>query len=451
MTGITEYLRALIVSAFALAILAGCAESSVPDATGKGSISAVNAIPASPILTSLIEERALGVMGYKGSVTRQNFDDLSYNFNVDFRFIGDSNTTRIATHFIDMVVDTDYTLVLTGSVAAPVVTQWERPTREWEDTETVFEVAFAHLSPSLGDVDVYFALTGTIPVLGEERAKLSYGDRVPEIDLESEEYEVIITDRDDPATILYQSASVIFSARASHIITIFDADEAITGNISVRSISGTGSANELPDPNFLPTIRTVHAAFGTANIDIFRDEDFTAPIYSNLGFGETTGDLPVPVESVLYTYTAVGNPGAIIDEDLQITTPGQRSSTILAGMQGSDLRRIFLIGNRRSLETHAKFRIIQAAANFDTLDFYLVDTGTDITDLNPTIGGLNFANGTDFVGQIANSYDIVLTVPDEKTLLLPPIRIDLVNGDVVELLIMDTVDPAVADVMVTRF
>ena len=451
MTGMTKYLRASIVSAFALAILSGCAETSLPEASGKGSISALNAIPGSPILTFLIEERTLGVAGYKGSVVRQSFDDLSYNFNFDFRFLGDTETTRIATQFIDMVADTDYTLVLTGSVAAPIVTQWERPEREWVGTETVFEVAFAHLSPSLGDVDVYLAPTGTDPVLGEERAKVSYGDRVPEIDLESAEYEVTITARDDPAMILYKSASVIFSSRVSHLISIYDADASITGNISVRSISGTGSSNELPDVNFLPALRTVHAAFGTENIDIYRDEDFTAPIFSNLGFGESTGDLPVPAETVEYTYTAVGNPGAIIDEDAQLTLAGQRSSTILAGLQGTNLRRIFLVGNRRSLVTHAKLRVIQAAANFDTLDFYFVETGADITDLSPTIRRLGFAAGTDFSAQLANNYDVILTLPDEKTLLAPPTRIDLANGDVVEVLIMDTVDPMVTDVMVTRF
>ena len=451
MTAMTKHLRASIVAAFAVAMLSGCAETSLPEASGKGSISALNAIPGSPILTFLIEERTLGVAGYKGSVARQSFDDLSYNFNFDFRFLGDIETTRIATHFTDMVADTDYTLVLTGSVAAPVVTQWERPEREWMDTETVFEVAFAHLSPGLGDVDVYLAPIGTDPVLGEERAKPSFGDRVPEIDLESAEYEVTITARDDPATILYKSANVIFSARVSYLIGIFDADAAITGNISVRLITRTGSSSELPDPGFLPTLRTVHAAFGTENIDIYRDEDFTAPVFSNLGFGETTGDLPVPAETVAYTYTAVGNPGAIIDEKPQVTLAGQRSSTILAGMQGTNLRRIFLAGNRRSLVTHAKLRVIHAAANFDTLDFYFVETGTDITDLSPTIGGLSFPTGTDFSAQLANNYDVILTLPDEKTLLAPPMRIDLVNGDVVEALIMDTVDPMVANVVVTRF
>ena len=449
MTGMARHFGALIV--LAVVMLGGCAETTLPEATGKGTINALNAMPASPSVGFLIEERFLGSVSYKGTLGAQRYDDLSYNFNFDITFLGDATPTRIATQFIDMVADTDYTLVLTGSVTAPIVTQWERPEREFDGTETVFEAGFAHLSPSLGDVDVYFALTGTAPVLGEERAKLSFGDTMSAIDLESGQYEVIITARDDPATILYQSYDTFFAALFSYTITIFDADPSITGNISVRSISRQGAAIELADSNFPPTLRTVHAAFGTENIDIYRDEDFTAPIYSDLGFGETTGDLPVLDGTVIYSYTAVGNPGAIIDEESQLVPRGLRVTTILAGLPGAELVRIILIDNRRSIETHAKLRLIQAAANFPTLDLYLVDVGADITDLNPTIRSMTFGLGTDFVAQISNSYDLILTLPDEKTLIAGPLPLDLVEGDVVEALITDTVDPVVADIVITRF
>ena len=150
---------------------------------------------------------------------------------------------------LDVIADNEHTFVLTGSVTAPDVTIWERPQRVWDGTETVFEAAIAHLSPALGNIDVYFATTGTTPVLGEERAKLSFGERMPEIDLENGEYEFIITARDDPATILYQSAPVTYVARISYTLAIFDADASITGNIAVRSISTLGLSSELPDVN----------------------------------------------------------------------------------------------------------------------------------------------------------------------------------------------------------
>ena len=447
MTGI---FRALIVAALAAAMLGGCAETSLPEATGKGTINMINAMPASPSVAFLIEERILGGVAYKVAHGAQSFDDLTYNFNFEYIVPGDTAPIRTATAFLDVVADNEYTFVLTGSVTAPDVTLWERPQRDWSGTETVFEAAIAHLSPALGNVDLYFAPTGTAPVLGEERAKLSFGERMPEIDLENGEYEFIITARDDPGMILYQSAPVTYSARISYVQAIFDADASITGNISVRSISTLGFSSELPDANTMPTLRTLHAAFGTVNIDIYRDNDFTTAIFSNLAFGETTLDLEVPDGAVDYTYTAVGNPGAIINDLNQLIPAGRRVSAFLIGMQGGESR-ITLTDDRRSVETHAKLRLIQAAANFDTMDLYLVDAGTDIADVDPLAANLTFAFVSDFGPTIPGNYDLILTLPGEKTLIAGPIPLDLVNGDVVELLIIDTVDPVIADIAVTRF
>ena len=450
MTGMTGIFRALIVAALAAAMLGGCAETSLPEATGKGTINMINAMPASPSVAFLIEERILGGVAYKVAHGAQSFDDLTYNFNFEYIVPGDTAPIRTATAFLDVVADNEYTFVLTGSVTAPDVTLWERPQRDWSGTETVFEAAIAHLSPALDNVDLYFAPTGTAPVLGEERAKLSFGERMPEIDLENGEYEFIITARDDPGMILYQSGPVTYSARISYVQAIFDADASITGNISVRSISTLGLSSELPDANTMPTLRTLHAAFGTENIDIYRDNDFTTAIFSNLAFGETTLDLEVPDGAVDYTYTAVGNPGAIINDLNQLIPAGRRVSAFLIGMQGGESR-ITLTDDRRSVETHAKLRLIQAAANFDTMDLYLVDAGTDIADVDPLAANLTFAFVSDFGPTIPGNYDLILTLPGEKTLIAGPIPLDLVNGDVVELLIIDTVDPMIAAVAITRF
>lgn len=444
-------IRALTVSALAVAILAGCTETQFAQATGRGSINALNAMTASPSVEFLIEERFLGSVGFKGTLGAQPFDDLSYNFNFEFTVLGETEATRIATQFIDMVADTAYTLVLTGSVTAPIVTQWERPERDWDGAETVFETGFAHLSPALGDIDVYVGLVGTAPVLGEERAKLSFGDRVPEIDLESDSYEIIITVRDDPTTILYQSHSTFLAAQISYTIAIFDADPSIVGNISVRAISDDGLAAELPDSNFLPTLRTVHAALGTANFDIYRDNDFTAPIIADLGFGESTADLPVIEGIATYTYTPVGNPGSIINEESQLITRGVRTSTFVAGVPGTDLTRIILVDNRRSVETHAKLRFINAAANFATLDLYLVEVGTDINDAGPLISGMAFGFSSNFAATLSGNFELILTLPGDKNPISTALPVALVNGDVVEVVILNTADPAIAESRLTIF
>ena len=440
---------ALIVAA--TAVTSGCSDTSLPEATGRGTINALNAMPESPSVNFFIEQVGLGSLGYKNALGAQAFDDLSYTFRFEVTFVGDTDPTEIARQFIDFEADTDYTIVATGSVTAPVLRVWERPEREFEGTETVFEVTIAHLSPALGDIDVYIAAAGTPPVLGEERAKLSFDQQPPALDLEQGDYEIIITARDDPATVLYQSNQTTFAARLFYTLGIFDADASITGNVSVRTITRDGFVNELPDPNSPPTLRTVHAAFGTENIDIYSDEDLMDLIFTDLGFGESTGDLMVADGTSTYTYTAVGNPGVIIDQEAQLVPLGTRVSTILTGMVGTDLSRIVLSDSRRAIETHARLRIVQTAANFDPMDIYLVDAGTDITDIEPTIPDAALGFFTGFAAQAAGSYDLILTLPDEKDPIATPLQIDLVNRDVVEALIVDTVDPMTADIIVTQF
>ena len=141
----------------------------------------------------------------------------------------------------------------------------------------------------------------------------------------------------------------------------------------------------------------------------------------------------------------------IIDEESQLVPTGRRVTAVLAGLLGSDLTRIIATDNRRSVVTHAKLRLIQAAANYPTLDVYIVDSGADITDLTPSLSSLSFGLATDFVAQIANSYDLILTLPAEKTVIAGPISLVLADGDVVDALFTDTVDPMVADIILTSY
>ena len=290
-----------------------------------------------------------------------------------------------------------------------------------------------------------------MPVLGEERAKLGNGDLEPEIDLEAEEYEVIITVPDNPGMILYQSDGTDLAARNSYLIAIFDADASIAGNISVRALTSNGLSLELPDTNVLPTLRTVHASIGTANFDIYRDLDFTAPIFSDLGFGQSTGDVLVAEGTVAYTYTAVGEPGMVFDEQDQTISAGARISTIVTGLDVTELMRSSLIDDRRSVETHAKLRIIHTALNFPILNLYLVPTGTDITEENPILAGMPVGFLSSFSPTLANTYDLILTLPDDKTPLAMFSPVDLSDGDVAEVIILDTIDPLVPGILETRF
>jgi hypothetical protein len=89
--------------------------------------------------------------------------------------------------------------------------------------------------------------------------------------------------------------------------------------------------------------------------------------------------------------------------------------------------------------------------NNGIIDLYLVPPGTDITDRGPIITDFTFGVSVGFSPTLAGSYDLIVTLPDDKTPLAMVPALVLANGDVVELLIIDTVDPAVLDVLETRF
>ena len=172
-----------LFAAAAVLMLAACdTESTLPEATGKGTIRAINAMPTSPEFRLLIEERSLDTVAYRSASSPARYDDLEYTFNIEIPFAGESSVRRVASQFIDVQADKDYTLLVSGAVAAPTITLWENDERIFDEGSTVFQGYFAHAAASLGTVDYYFAAPGVAPVLGEQVATLSFGEIAAPVD-----------------------------------------------------------------------------------------------------------------------------------------------------------------------------------------------------------------------------------------------------------------------------
>ena len=161
-----------------IALSSGCSESSREVASGKGDVRGINSIVDAPELFFLIEERTLAAVAFKQATSLSPWDNLSYNFNFDLIRPGIVDPDRVATEFIDVITDTEYTLILTGTIDNPSIIRWEDPKREWTETETIWEAIFTHLSPALAEVDVYFAAPGTVPFLGGAVGSLVNGERL---------------------------------------------------------------------------------------------------------------------------------------------------------------------------------------------------------------------------------------------------------------------------------
>ncbi len=444
-------LLVLVATLTAVAAVSGCAESTREQATGEGNIRGINAIVTAPQVSFLIEERFLSNVDFKGNSGFSVFDDLGYNFNFDLLRPGIIEPDRLTTQFIDVAADNEYTVVLTGTIANPSSLFWEDPVREWSGTETVFEIVFAHLAPSMGELDFYFAPPGTVPVMGQAVGSLTNGARLAILEFEEAPYELILTPKDDPATIVYQSAQLASVAQSRATIAVFDADPTVTGNVSVSFIAEAGGSSVLSDVNFPPQIRTLHAAFGTENFDGYFDSDFASIIYADIGFQELSPYADVPAAVTLVTLTPVGNSGAVIHEaDINIA-PGTKNNIVLVGEPGSPLF-AFLPNDGRPLETFPTIRFLNASVTTEILDIYMLPPGTSIEDtLLPYIRGLPSLLDTGFSAASEGMLELTITLLGEKTPIAPPVILDLADGDTVDTVIVDTVNPGMVELLIVDF
>lgn len=435
--------------ALAAIAIAGCtSDSQLPVATGKGSIRAINAVLASPSVSFLIEERSLGILRYGEASPVDSWDDFDYNFNFDIILPGDDETTRIFTHPLKVEADQEFTLVLTGTIDTPTVTVWQTPEREFAEGGTVFHARFSHLAESQGSLDYYFLPAGTPPVVGEQRGTLAFGEILDPLDIESGDYVLTVTAAGTPSTVVFQSDVESYASGTDLLVSLFDSNGQSTAPQRVLIYGQTGGIAALTDVRFPPTARFIHASRALAASDVYDDEMLTNLILANHQFGDITAPVDVAVGTSDFTYTAVGNISVV---QFEFALSAQSSTSYNAVVIGDDtlLDAVAYIPDKRPSATDARFTLLHAAADQGFVDIYRVPRGEAITELDRILRGVNFGFLSSDILQVAGSYDVYVTTIDETdNVIAGPVELDLVLGDVVELLLLDTVDPNVSELTV---
>jgi len=440
----------ILAICMAAVILGACAgESSLPVATGEGAIRALNAIPASPEIAFLIEERTIGAASTKAVTATSVYDDLEYTFNFQTLLAGDVTTTRVASQPLKVEADKDYTFVITGAVDAPDITIWEADRREWADTETAFETRMAHTAETLGGVDIYFADPVIPPALGAQIATLAFGEIAAPVDLEGGEYVMTITPAGDDTTILFESDPVTITARAQFMMTVFDGDENDLTSISVRLFNLTvGGTAVLVDSRFPPTMRFIHGGLNFGNADIYIDDPLTNPVVTDHAFKDITSFIDVTSGVLPVTYTPPGSTGTtLLDVDEFVFAGTRTDFFVLTDADGTDIR-VSNFADRRSIQTRARLSFMNTAGGRPGVDIYVVPDGELLDEAFPTLPGLPLGFSPVQIPIIPGLYDVYVTDMGEDILLAGPITLDLDFGDVVETIIFENVDPTVVDFVI---
>ncbi len=433
---------ALLLALSANLLLGACGgESKLPVATGKGQITAINAIYGSPALNFLIEERPLGIVAYKGTLAAASYDDLEYTFNFEILVAGDLQLTRIASQNIDVLVDQHYTLLASGTLAAPTLTVWETPVRSFGAADTVFQTRFAHTSDSMGNIDVYFALDGVAPVQGEQVATLAFGEISAPLDFESAEYVVTLTSAGDDTDILYQSSASFVLQRTNMIVSPFDGDENDTAPIVVRALNIAGGAATFLDPSYPSTLEFLHGAWDLGSSDVYDDEALTSEILSDHTFRQLTPAMDIAAGDYDFFYTPFGDT-MTVSLQTALSVPNGQHFRVVATGTGGTYSTINLGLNRRSLNTAVKLNFLSTSSNYDFLDLYVVEADATIEGTLAFRTGIISRQPNAPYQMVAGSFDLYLTRFIEREIIAGPFRLDVALGDVVDLVVYDTDDTA---------
>ncbi len=440
--------RILVLLSCAAALLLGACgkDSTLPTATGKASIRAINAVKTSRDISFLIEERNIGSATYAAATATAQYDDLDYTFNIEVFYAGETTFRRIASQFIDFVADKDYTLLVSGSLANPTLTLWVGDERTFDEADTVFEARFAHPSASFGALDYYFADPAVAPALGNQAATLSFGEISAPADFEAGDYVLTITTANNPADVVYVSDTTAIAAQGTYIFLPFEGSASNTAPVIVRAINTAGNSISLPDPRFPPTIQFINASMELGASDIYDDELLTSQLVANHDYLDVSAELGIPAGDNTFYYTPTGDTTAVTLETILTAFNGDRYRLVASGAAGA-FSGTLIAPDRRAVETHVKLLPFQVSNNFDFVDVYAVAADTSIDDANPVQFGLPPRLSASTVPLAAGSYDIYITESLEKVVLAGPYRVDVALGDIVDMIIVDTVDPAVLDVL----
>lgn len=436
-------LRALLLIV-TLVFSAGCVESSRQDATGKAAIRGINAIVAAPDVSFKIEERTLQTLAYGAVSETARYDDLSYQFNFDATIPGRSSTVRLASRALDVVRDTNYLFALTGTMAAPQIVLWEQAERDWDESETVFELNVAHLARSVGPVDVYVAADGVAPAAGNALATVGNGDLEGPFEFDNGDYVVTVTPAGDPQTILFVANERTFTPATTDTLMVLDPDPSLTAGLGVRLLTSTGTSIALADPRFPPRGRVVHAAAGIGNVDLAENDDFANLVAANLAFGEFTPDRTLSPGTNSYTFTDAGNQGAPIVEEDELISAGTYETLILVG-PAADPEIVNLTSIRRPFSVSARLGLVNLVSGQEAVDVYILPAGTAVGEDTAPAAQLLFKGTSGVAAFEAQDYEITVTeLADRDAVLAGPEPLTLNDGDVLSVLILETADPNVA-------
>jgi len=327
-------------------------------------LAAFNAAPDMPDITFLRVEEVWSSMAYGVGTSYRSVDSDSYKLHFDARLPGDDTTscagdvdkdgvkdtnecTRLNETAVHLINDHEYLAAILGHSGALGVTVYDDTPHVFSTTsnngtgDTDTHVQFFNWSSTLGSFDVYLEPPGTNLSVTQAKATLAPGQEFNGM-VQQGTYVISLTPVGDPNNPFYLSTTFDVTQRTHVGFAILDATTENTSNVKVSRFRDQGG--DLFDRRAPTLLRMSHVAPNAANIDVYAQENYTAPLFPNIALKQTTDYVvldPTTLSPLELDVTPAGNVGVLLDRRQSSVASGVRSSSLGTSTFPFTLPRIF--------------------------------------------------------------------------------------------------------------
>jgi hypothetical protein len=361
----------------------------------------------------------------------------TYDFFVFQRSLTNA-ASRSWTFSTELKEDTFYTFVLSevaGEVAPIIVENTAAPAGE-------AQIYAVHAGLGLPPMDLYLERPGVGIAGATPRVTLNVQQKMEPRTIAAGDYELFLTAAGDPANVLLASTTITLPAGlTSGLVVAAEGDRAAP---EVSALLVQPSSSLLFDRNEPGELRVINGATDMAPRDFAIHNQFSPPLFANIPFGEPTSFAPVAIAQVPINVTPVGNPGVLELSSTYVPGPFTRSTLLFSGPAGT-LTHMIANDDGRRIHDEAKLLFLNAATQFPSVDFIVVEPGvTDLTNVVPIVTLAAPGSGFTYVPFAPGDYDLYLRLTGEATILSGPTRLTLAAEGIYGVLGVNGPDTATA-------
>jgi hypothetical protein len=448
----------------------GCHNSSddAADSSAKPILAAFNAVADLPAATFLREEEVWSSIDFGISTGFGSVDADQYDVNFDVLLPGDDTTacagdidkddvkdenecTRVAEVSINVIQDHEYLVALVGQYGSldtrvydNLAHEFDTSTSDGDGEDENAQVQFFNWSTALGTFDVYLEPPGTNLSATQVKATLAAGDAYSAI-VDDGTYVLTLSAVGNPNAAFYISETFTITAQTRVGFAILDGTNETTSSAKVARFRDQGG--DLLDRRTTTLMRVSHVAPDVGSVDVFLEEDYTAPVYPNLALRQTSEYLemdPTVLVELELDITPAGNVGVLLSREQTTLFKGERATFFLVKSSTGSVDGLKASDTVRRLAPYAQLRPVNSLAV--SLDFYIIPHGNNIytSSVTQALSARSIGGSQSFE---PGSYDIVIARSGTSTFVFGPREVQMSGGGIYTIAAVPTAQTNVADVL----